>query len=135
VGHGVLLADGECGSLAGLSSVEAPALAAILCHDRCATRPPQLIALVCALHALVLWLGLEHRTPSDASKAHPSATLAGEQLGRPEASAQAALQNGMASAARSDCLKGGGGGYAGQGLGLFALPLLAVDLARGRCAK
>jgi hypothetical protein len=185
---------------------------------------PQFIALVCALHAWVLWLGLEHRVPSDASKPRPAAvtarwvapppavqavvparaqavlkrpplrgeirlpaapaaaagpsletdtvtaspapvpvppveaepalradniqravresarrkslsTLAGEQLGRPETSTETALQNGMASAARSDCLKGGDGGYAGQGLGLLALPLLAIDLARGHCAK
>jgi hypothetical protein len=186
---------------------------------------PQLVALVCALHALVLWLGLEHRAPSDAPKPHsvavttrwiapppavqtnepvpaqaaskllpmhgarhlpavpsvpatpaaaaaPSietetatalppapdaepvlradsiqravresarhkslATLAGDQLGRPDASTQTALQKGVASAGLGDCLKGGDGGYGAQGLGLLALPMLAVDLARGRCAK
>jgi hypothetical protein len=184
----------------------------------------QFIALVCALHALALWLGLERRAPGDASTPRPAAvlarwiapppvvradapapvraelkppslrgqsrrpaapeaaaapstetdtataspppgpappveaepalradsvqravretvrrkslsTLAGDQLGRPEANAETALQNGMASAARSDCLKGGDDGYARQGLGLFALPMLAIDLARGRCTK
>lgn len=185
----------------------------------------QFIALVCALHALALWLGLERRAPGDASKPRPAAvaarwiapppavqaeapapaqaalkrpplrgesrrpavpeaaaapstepdtaaasplpapappveeaepalradsiqravresarrkslsTLAGEQLGRPQPNAGTVLQNGMASAARSDCLKGGDDGYANQGLGLFALPLLAIDLARGRCTK
>jgi len=185
---------------------------------------PQLIALVCAVHALVLWRGLERRAPIDATTGRPAvlttrwvapppavqvekpvqalaiakrmparatsrqpsvttpvaapstetdtvtappppdpapateaepalradgiqravresarrkslATLAGEQLGQPEIHAETALQNGMAAAARGDCLKGGGGGYAGQGLGLLALPLLAIDLARGHCAK
>jgi len=185
----------------------------------------QFIALVCALHAWVLWLGLERRAPGDASKPRPAAvtarwiapppavqaeapapaqaalkrlplrgerrrhaapeatttapstetdtataspppapvlpveaepvlradsiqravresarrkslsTLAGEQLGRPQPNAGTVLQNGMASAARSDCLKGGDDGYARQGLGLFALPMLAIDLARGRCTK
>lgn len=61
------------------------------------------------------------------------AELANEQLGHQPIDAQAALRAGMASAARSDCLKGGEGGYAHAGLGLFALPLLVVDAATGRC--
>jgi hypothetical protein len=63
------------------------------------------------------------------------ATLAADQIGRPDASTQTALQKGVASAGLGDCLKGGDGGYGAQGLGLLALPMLAVDLARGRCAK
>ena len=61
------------------------------------------------------------------------AELADEQLGQRPAGANAALRDGMASAARSDCLKGGEGGYANVGLGLLAFPLLAADLAAGRC--
>ena len=61
------------------------------------------------------------------------AELADEQLGPPPVDAQAALRKGMASAARSDCLKGGDSGYAHQGMGLFALPLLAADAITGRC--
>lgn len=186
---------------------------------------PQLVALVCALHALVLWLGLERRAAREAPKSSPPtvttrwiapppvvqadesapvqvaskrlpvpgarhlpaapfvpsppaaaaapsteaetaaalppvpdaepplradsiqravresarhkslATLAADQIGRPDASTQTALQKGVASAGLGDCLKGGDGGYGAQGLGLLALPMLAVDLARGRCAK
>jgi hypothetical protein len=61
------------------------------------------------------------------------AELASEQLGHQPVGAQAALRSRMASAARSDCLKGGEGGYAHSGLGLLALPLLVVDAASGRC--
>ena len=56
-----------------------------------------------------------------------------EQLGNAPADAQSMLRNGIASGARSDCLKGGEGGYANANMGLFALPLLAVDAATGRC--
>ena len=56
-----------------------------------------------------------------------------ERLGEQPADAEAALRHGMASAARSDCLKGGEGGYAKAGMGLFALPLLVLDAASGRC--
>jgi hypothetical protein len=75
------------------------------------------------------------RAVRESARQKSLATLAGDQLGRPNASAQTALQKGVASAALGDCLKGGDGGYGAQGLGLLALPLLAVDLARGRCAK
>lgn len=61
------------------------------------------------------------------------AELSDEHLGQQPVDAQAALGRGVASAARGDCLKGGEGGYANSGLGLLALPLLAVDLAAGRC--
>ena len=61
------------------------------------------------------------------------AELSDERLSEQPADAQAALRHGMTSAARSDCLKGGEGGYANGGLGLFALPLLMLDAARGRC--
>jgi hypothetical protein len=60
---------------------------------------------------------------------------ADEQLGRAPVDAQAALRSGMASAAHGDCLKGGEAGYARSGMGLLALPMLALDLVAGRCAK
>ena len=63
------------------------------------------------------------------------AELANEQVGHPPVDAQAALGNGMASAAHGNCLKGGEGGYANAGMGLFALPLLVLDAATGRCGK
>ncbi|MBC7993468.1 MAG: hypothetical protein H7Z15_09535 [Rhizobacter sp.] len=49
--------------------------------------------------------------------------------------AQERLRHGMGSAARGDCAKGGEGGYAHSGMGLFALPLLMFDAVSGRCAK
>jgi hypothetical protein len=61
------------------------------------------------------------------------ATRVDEQLGNVPADAQKALREGIASGARGDCLKGGEGGYANSGMGLFALPLLVVDAATGRC--
>lgn len=63
------------------------------------------------------------------------AEMADEQLGRQPVDAQAALRNGMASSARGDCLKGGEGGYANAGMGLFALPLLVLDAASRRCGN
>jgi hypothetical protein len=73
------------------------------------------------------------RAARESARRKGLAELADEQLGQRPASADAALREGMASAARSDCLKGGEGGYANAGLGLLALPLLAADLAAGRC--
>jgi hypothetical protein len=63
------------------------------------------------------------------------AELSDERLGQRPVSAQAALSAGVASAAQGDCFKGGEGGYAHSGIGLLALPLLALDVASGRCRK
>ncbi len=73
------------------------------------------------------------RAVRESARRKSVAESANEQLGHQPANAQAALRDGMASAARSDCLKGGEGGYANAGLGLLALPLLAADAVTGRC--
>jgi len=53
----------------------------------------------------------------------------------PVPDAQTRLAAGVASAAASDCLKGGEDGYRHQGAGLLAVPLLLFDAATGKCRK
>lgn len=52
---------------------------------------------------------------------------------RPPPSAQQKLAAEVAGAAKSECLKGGPGGYDKQQYGLFAIPLLFYDAATGQC--
>ncbi|HEX3140071.1 MAG TPA: hypothetical protein VHQ87_08455 [Rhizobacter sp.] len=81
------------------------------------------------------WAGSIERAARDTARVRGLAVQSDERLGQQSADAQAGLRAGVASAAHSDCLKGGEGGYARSGMGLLALPMLAMDLAAGRCAK
>ena len=82
-----------------------------------------------------LRVGAIQRAARELSRRRGLAELSDDKLGQRAVDAQAALRAGVASAARSDCLKGGEGGYANSGLGLFALPLLVFDAAAGGCRK
>ena len=74
------------------------------------------------------------RAGREAARAPSWARQSDELIGRtPPPSAQQKLAADTAAAAKSDCLKGGEGGYAKQGLGLFAIPFLIVDAATGQC--
>ena len=75
------------------------------------------------------------RAARELSRRRGLAELSDDMLGQHAVDAQAALRAGVASAARSDCLKAGEGGYAHSGLGLFALPVLVFDAATGGCRK
>jgi hypothetical protein len=75
------------------------------------------------------------RAARESARRKGVAELSDERLGQQPVSAQAALGAGVAAAARGDCLKGGEGGYANSGLGLLALPVFVLDVARGRCRR
>ena len=76
------------------------------------------------------------RGPAPGAVRHKSyAELSNERLAPSPVDAQAALRQGMAASARTDCLRGGEGGYRGSSLGLLAAPLLLWNVAAGRCAK
>lgn len=90
--------------------------------------PPEIAAPEPALRADSV-----QRAARESARQKGLATRVDEQLGRAPVDAQTALREGIASGARSDCLKGGEGGYANAHMGLLALPLLVIDAATGRC--
>ena len=90
--------------------------------------PPEIAAPEPALRADSV-----QRAARESARHKGLATRVDEQLGNVPVDAQTALRHGIASGARGECLKGGEGGYANAGMGLLALPLLAVDAATGRC--
>lgn len=86
------------------------------------------------------WTGIDPDSVTRAARqAAGSRSLARESddiLGAARApSAQERLGHEVARSAKGDCLKGGEGGYDKQGYGLFAIPFLIVDAARGNCRR